>query len=415
MIVCKFGGSSVADAAQIKKTENIVKSNSDRCIVVVSAPGKRNKQDEKITDLLYACQKLAAAGADFYPVWNKIKGRYLEIASVLGVTSAISSELDIVEKKFAERCTADYAASRGEYLNARLIANYFGFEFIDCADVVRLGERGEILPETYALVAARTDSSKKYVVPGFYGKGPDGNIKTFSRGGSDITGSIFAKAVRADVYENWTDVSGIYTADPRITQNGKPITEITYTEMREMAYLGANVFHEEAIAPAKDAGISINIKNTNRPDDAGTFIRAGRDSSGIPLVGVAGKCGFARITVCKSCGCMKDRLAAYGLSPAFRLDGIDTVNIFVSDPGTVDWKKLESDLNVSCMTGLAVVGVVGQGLGCCCTSAVKILAALQAGGVSVRSFNYGGSAVSAVFSVPETEYEKAVDIVASLI
>lgn len=430
MIVCKFGGSSVADAVQISKTQAIVKANPDRRIVVVSAPGKRDKEDDKITDLLYKCHNLASNGKDITAVWDKIRNRYLQIATVLDITSDLKEELITIKSRLMDKCSSDYAASRGEYLNAKLISLYFGFEFIDSAKVIRIGEQGEILPETYDLIKAQIDPAKKYVVPGFYGLGPDGNIKTFSRGGSDITGSIYSKALAADIYENWTDVSGAYTCDPRLTKNARPIPEITYKEMREMAYLGAGVFHEEAIAPARQADITINIKNTNAPEESGTFINSRRDSSKDPVVGIAGKRRFRRITIEKYKLedmhdlhlQLKKELGALGLIISFELKGIDTLNFYVKDEHMIDWdaltERLKTNLGiekVAYASGLAILGIIGEGLTSSFQPLYKILKALTEAGIDIDNLNYGGSPISAVMAIADADYEKAVDIIASVI
>ncbi len=430
MIVCKFGGSSVADAVQISKTQNIVKGNPDRKIVVVSAPGKRDKEDDKITDLLYKCHNLASNDKPIDSAWEKIRNRYLQIAAVLDITWDLKEELDYIENKLAGKCSSDYAASRGEYLNAKLISLYFGFEFLDSAEVIRLGDRGEILPETYDLIREAVDPDKYYVVPGFYGLGPDGEIKTFSRGGSDITGSIYSKALEADIYENWTDVSGIYTTDPRVAEAARPIDDITYREMREMAYLGANVFHEEAIAPARQADISINIKNTNAPGDRGTFINSVRDASKQAVAGIAGKRHFRRITVEKYKledmhelhFELKKALGALGLIIAFELKGIDTLNFYVQDEKMIDWdsfgEKLKADLDVEKVVyseDLAVIGIIGEGLAVSFSHVLEILNAVGKEGINIENINCGGSPISAVLVIRDEDYVKAMNVIASVI
>jgi len=430
MIVCKFGGSSVADAVQISKTRNIVKADSDRRIVVVSAPGKRDKQDDKITDLLYKCHNLANNDKDIAEVWDKIKNRYLQIATVLDITSDIREELEEIRTRLIHKCSPDYAASRGEYLNAKLISLYFGFEFLDSAKVIRIGDRGEILPETYDLIKKSVDPVKCYVVPGFYGLGTDGQIKTFSRGGSDITGSIYAKALNADIYENWTDVSGTYTCDPRITKNARPIPEITYREMREMAYLGAGVFHEEAIAPARQAGITINIKNTNAPADRGTFISSVRDASKNPVAGIAGKRYFRRISIEKYKledmhdlhMQLKKELGTLGLIISLELKGIDTLNFYVQDEDMIDWdaiaENFKKNLGIEkvCFTsGIAIVGIIGEGIASSFAPVFSILDALTKAKIDIDSINCGGSPISTVIAIADADYERAMDIIAAVI
>jgi len=296
--VSKFGGTSLANASQIEKVKKIVFADERRKVVVVSAPGKEHRDDTKITDLLLNCHALVAQGKSYEAPFAIIRRRILEIAKALGVGLDMGSELDAIHDRLAEEKTADYAGSRGEYLNALMIAEYFKATFVDSEQIILLTEDGRVDDRTYSLAAETLKGiDGRIVIPGFYGKGPHGGIQTFSRGGSDITGAIAARAIAADIYENWTDVSGIYLADPRVARKAAPVEKITYREIRELATIGASVFHEDAIAPVRKVGIPINVKNTNDPSAPGTMITAERDASKDHLVGVSGKKPYRRLVV----------------------------------------------------------------------------------------------------------------------
>jgi aspartate kinase len=296
--VSKFGGTSLANASQIEKVKKIVFADERRKVVVVSAPGKEHRDDTKITDLLLNCHALIAQGKSYEAPFAIIRRRILEIAKALGVGLDMGSELDAIHDRLAEEKTADYAGSRGEYLNALMIAEYFKATFVDSEQIILLTEDGRVDDRTYSLAAETLKGiNGRIVIPGFYGKGPHGGIQTFSRGGSDITGAIAARAIAADIYENWTDVSGIYLADPRVARKAAPVEKITYREIRELATIGASVFHEDAIAPVRKVGIPINVKNTNDPSAPGTMITAERDASKDHLVGVSGKKPYRRLVV----------------------------------------------------------------------------------------------------------------------
>jgi aspartate kinase len=296
--VSKFGGTSLANASQIEKVKKIVFADERRKVVVVSAPGKEHRDDTKITDLLLNCHALIAQGKSYEAPFAIIRRRILEIAKALGVGLDMGSELDAIHDRLVEEKTADYAGSRGEYLNALMIAEYFKATFVDSEQIILLTEDGRVDDRTYSLAADTLKGiNGRIVIPGFYGKGPHGGIQTFSRGGSDITGAIAARAIAADIYENWTDVSGIYLADPRVARKAAPVEKITYREIRELATIGASVFHEDAIAPVRKVGIPINVKNTNDPSAPGTMITAERDASKDHLVGVSGKKPYRRLVV----------------------------------------------------------------------------------------------------------------------
>ncbi|MBR3970821.1 MAG: aspartate kinase, partial [Ruminococcus sp.] len=347
--VVKFGGSSLADANQFRKVANIIKSDDKRRYVVPSAPGKRFSDDIKVTDMLYKCCELAGSGVDFTEDFQIIKDRYNGIISDLGVDISLDADFDIIVNELKSRPAKDYAASRGEFLNGKVLAAYLGFNFVDAADVIIFDTKGQLLlDETIKAVRARLKDLDNTVIPGFYGRTTEGVIKTFSRGGSDVTGSIIANAVNAEIYENWTDVSGFLVADPRIVENPEAIETITYRELRELAYMGASVLHEDAIFPVRSAGIPINIRNTNKPEDAGTMIVSNdydfsRESLGHTITGIAGKKGFSTINIEKAM--MNNELGfgmkvlnvlyQNGISFEHMPSGIDTMSI------TVDSSKLD--------------------------------------------------------------------------
>ena len=309
--VVKFGGSSLASAEQFKKVGAIIRADGTRRYVVPSAPGKRFSEDTKVTDLLYACYR-AANEEIFQKVLAEIKSRYQEIIDGLELSLSLEEDFKILEENFRQQIGEEYAASRGEYLNGKIMADYLGFTFVDPAEMIRFDGNGQFDAEiTEALVAKRLKDVTEAVVPGFYGAKENGEIKTFSRGGSDITGSIIAGALDVELYENWTDVSGVMVTDPRIINNPKSIDTITYRELRELSYMGATVLHEDAIFPVRKAGIPINIKNTNAPEEDGTMIV--EDTCKKPpytITGIAGKKGFCSLFIEKSMMIRKSALDA---------------------------------------------------------------------------------------------------------
>lgn len=340
--VVKFGGSSLASATQFSKVGKIIKADPERKFVVPSAPGKRNDKDTKVTDMLYACYALAKEDKSFSSALKKIKDRYESIINGLHMKLSLDEEFKTIEKNFAEKAGEDYAASRGEYLNGIIMANYLGYEFVDPADAIRFDVDGNFMPEeTDKLLKKRLKGVERAVVPGFYGAKADGTIKTFSRGGSDITGSIVSRAVHATSYENWTDVSGFLIADPRIIDNPEPIKIITYRELRELSYMGASVLHEDAVFPVRQAGIPINIRNTNAPEDEGTWIvESTCHHSAYTITGIAGKKGFVAVNVEKDMmnsevGFGRKVLTAFeenGINFEHMPSGIDTMTVFVHEP-----------------------------------------------------------------------------------
>jgi len=426
MKVVKFGGTSLASAAQIKKAVEIIQADDQRQAIVLSAPGKRDNQDIKITDLLINTHKQKTAGEDYLSTFTKIRSRFIELSELLEVNVNIEAELDVIQKKIEAGTTLDFVESRGEYLNSLIISKFLGAEFVDAADVVRLTADGRVDPESYELINKRlAKATGRFVVPGFYGTGPDGEIKTFSRGGSDISGAIVARGINADVYENWTDVSGILQADPRIVSEAQSIPEITYAEVRELASCGASVFHEEAIAPVRDAKIPINVKNTNSPTDCGTMIQPSRSTSKMPVVGVSGKKPYRILQAEKFMlnrypelpGQIKEALAQQNLTVEFDMKGFDTFALMVDSSHDFDENtvckyiidKTEVDDCHFAMT-VALVGIVGAGLQNQTGLLGDMLSALDQAEVKVQSISYGGSQLTALLAVNLEDYEKALKV-----
>jgi aspartate kinase len=425
MIVCKFGGTSMADAAQMRKVKSIIDLNPDRRVIVVSAPGKRSREDEKITDLFYFCHRDASAGNDIAPHFSIIRDRISSIASDFGVASSISVTLDEIEAKIRGGASVDYAASRGEFLAGIVMAELLGAVFVDPAEVVLLTDDGRVDDSTYAMVAEKMKGSGRFVLPGFFGSTADGKVKTFSRGGSDISGAIAARAVEAERYENWTDVSGILMADPRVVDNPRTITEITYREIRELASIGASVFHEEAIAPVRSVGVPINVRNTNDPAAEGSMILPSRDSSTSPVAGISGKKPYRNLFIEKL---MLSRYPAYreellgllrekGIVPEFESRGFDSISFLLSDSAVGDEmellemvkSRLEPD-EVSFRPPMALIGIVGEGMMEKTGLAADFLGALKSAGINVRFINYGGSEITLLIGVDEAKYAEALRV-----
>jgi aspartate kinase len=424
--VVKFGGSSLASAEQFKKVGQIIKADEDRRYVVPSAPGKRNSKDTKVTDMLYACYDLAEAGKDFSKELAKIKARYEEIISGLKLKVSLDGEFKTIEKNFKDKAGSMYAASRGEYLNGILMAAYLGYEFVDSATVVCFDKHGNFDAEkTNKLMAKKLEKLDKAVIPGFYGADSDGRVVTFSRGGSDITGSIVARAIRADVYENWTDVSGFLVADPRIIDNPPEINTITYTELRELAYMGASVLHEDAIFPVRKEGIPINIRNTNKPEDAGTWIvESTAKKSQYTITGIAGKKGFCCVNILKDqmnseVGFVRKVLQAFedqNISIEHVPSGIDTMTVFVSQDEFIEKEQaVVSEIHrlakpdmLEIESDLALIAVVGRGMKSTRGTAGRIFSALAHASVNVRMIDQGSSELNIIIGVETRDFEKAI-------
>lgn len=424
--VSKFGGSSLASAKQFKKVGDIIRADKSRRYVVPSAPGKRNDKDEKVTDMLYACYDAASEGRSYKKILEKIRGRYEEIIEGLDLNLNLDHEFAKLEENFLAGAGRDYAASRGEYLNGIVIANYLGYEFIDAAEVIFFDEQGNFEADlTDKELSERLSHVERAVVPGFYGSRPDGSIKTFSRGGSDVTGSIVAKAVHADLYENWTDVSGFLVTDPRIVEDPEVIETITYRELRELSYMGACVLHEDAIFPVRKEGIPINIRNTNRPEDKGTLIvettcRKPRHT----ITGVAGKKGFCAINIEKAMmntevGFGRKVLSVFeksGISFEHMPSGIDTMTIFVHQSEFEDHEQsviagihraVEPDV-VELESDLALIAVVGRGMRSNRGTAGRVFSALAHARVNVKMIDQGSSEWNIIIGVKNDDFEKAI-------
>jgi aspartate kinase len=429
--VTKFGGSSLASASQFKKVADIILADETRRYVVPSAPGKRFPEDVKVTDMLYACYKAAVKGQDFEKKFDEIKERYNGIIAELGIDLSLDEQYENIKAGFKGRAGRDYAASRGEYLNGIILAKYIGYEFIDAADLVFFNEDGTFNADmTNQTVRDRLVDVERAVVPGFYGSTPNDTIKTFSRGGSDITGSIVAAAVKADLYENWTDVSGFLVADPRIVENPAVINTITYKELRELSYMGATVLHEDAIFPVRKEGIPINIKNTNAPEDPGTMIVESTSKKPEHIItGIAGKKGFSAIRIEKDMmnsevGFGRKVLEQFeknGLSFEHMPSGIDTMTVIVNQ---AEFEPKEQEVlagihrnttpdSIDIEPGLALIAVVGRAMKSAKGTAFRIFEALAKSEVNVKMIDQGSSELNIIIGVLEDELERAMQAIYS--
>ena len=423
----KFGGSSLADAGQFKKVKNIIISDEDRRYIVPSAPGKRFPEDIKVTDLLYKCYGEAKVGGSFDDTLKKIKYRYNEIIDGLEIELNLDDEFETIANTLLSDCDADYAASRGEYLNGIVLAAYLGYEFLDAARVIKFDKEGNFLAEETNEILAKTLSTiERAVIPGFYGSRPDGSIKTFSRGGSDITGSILARALHADVYENWTDVSGFMAADPRIVKDAESIDIITYKELRELSYMGASVLHESAIFPVRKEGIPVNIKNTNAPEDEGTMIV--ESTCHVPahtITGIAGKKGFAAVNIDKDMmnseiGFGRKVLEVFennGLSFEHMPSGIDTMTIFVDMKEFITKEQaviaqlhqaVHPDV-IDLEANLALIAIVGRGMKNSTGLACRVFKALADEKINIKMIDQGSSELNIIVGVKNKDFENAIE------
>ncbi len=429
LIVAKFGGTSVASAAQLRKVAAIIAADPARRVVVPSAPGKISGDDTKITDLLYLSHQLAAKHQPLGAVWEAIRDRFAGIVRELGLSLDLGPALDEVKRRIEGGATADYAASRGEALHGMVVAALLGATYVDAAEVVLFDRSGRLDPATYERIAARVGPEGRWVIPGFYGATAQGEIKTFSRGGSDVTGAIVARALRARIYENWTDVSGVLMTDPRVVPEARPIAEITYRELRELSYMGASVLHEEAVFPVRDLGIPINIKNTNRPEDPGTMIVPERDPGHQVVVGIAGTRGFTVFNVEKALmngevgfgRRLLDVFERLGISYEHTPTGIDTMSVVVSDKflatpgGTSRCDEIVEDIqgavrpdSVKPVPGMALVATVGQGMNHAIGTAARLFSALAKARVNVRMIDQGSSEQNIIVGVEEGDLATAI-------
>lgn len=425
--VAKFGGTSLADADQLRKVRSIVRADPERRYVVPSAPGKRTSADRKITDLLYLCHTHVSQNVPFEEVYGIISERYLEIVRDLNLKIDLRPHLAEIKKKVSEGATADYTASRGEFLNGLVVAELLGYEFVDPCDIIFFDDRGRLdAAKTQEATSRRLKNVERAVIPGFYGSSRDGKVKTFSRGGSDITGAIIARGVGADIYENWTDVSGLLMADPNIVKNPKPIDTVTYRELRELAYMGANVLHDEAVFPVREAGIPVRIKNTYRPDDPGTLILQDADpiTHTGTITGIAGKKGFTVIVIEKA---LMNKELGYGrrilsvlevngISFEHMPSGIDTISLVISDQ-QLDKKldKVIREIKAECapdsvevFPNMALVATVGRGMAHTPGIAAKLFTALGNEKTNVRMIDQGSSEINIIVGVENEDLERAV-------
>lgn len=426
--VAKFGGSSVADGIQLTKMKNIIEADSDRKYIVVSAPGKRFDGDSKVTDLLYLCKTHIDHNLPHDQLFQVIADRYMAVLINLGVKLDLNRYFDEIRENLRKNPSADYVASRGEYLSAILVAAFLGYDFVDTAGLIQFDAKGRFLSEeTNAALKAELAKHERAVIPGFYGSGPDGEIRTFSRGGSDITGSLVARAVDADVYENWTDVSGFLCADPRIVKNPKQISSISYKELRELSYMGASVLHEDAIYPARMGNIPINIRNTNKPDDPGTMITD--DMSLLTreervVTGIAGSKDFTVVGLYKNMmssekGFVRRILGIlddYDIQFEHLPSGIDTVSVVMADKnvdGRLDelLEEFQSRLrpdSIDVIHDIALIATVGHGMDRRAGTSARLFTALANAGVNIRMIDQGSSEMNIIVGVENKDFETAI-------
>ena len=430
--VVKFGGSSLASAEQFQKAAGIVREEEDRRYVIPSAPGKRYGSDTKVTDLLYTCFRLAESGQEYAEIFANIRDRYDEIRNGLSLSVDLDAEFDTIETVLKEGKQKDYIASRGEYLNGLLLAAYLDIPFIDAAELVAFDENGEFdSRKTDKQIAAHLEDVPRAVIPGFYGAKPDGTIHTFSRGGSDITGSLVAKAIHADLYENWTDVSGFLMADPRIVKDPVTITTITYREMRELSYMGATVLHEDAVFPLRKEGIPINVRNTNHPEDPGTMVvESTCNKPRFTITGIGGKKGFASITIEKAMmntevGFGRKVLEVFekeGMTFEHTPSGIDTFTVFVNQHEFEPHEqKIIAGLHRSVQPDMielesdqALIAVVGRGMRRTRGTAGRIFSALAHAHVNVKMIDQGSSELNIIIGVENRDFEAAIRAIYSI-
>ena len=422
-ITCKFGGTSLATVERIKTAAEIIKAKDERRFIVPSAPGKRSDDDKKITDLLYAWHNMAKEGLDPAEPKRIITERFVELEKGLGLSEKIAEKIEAISVEAANHSEPDFMASRGEYLNGQLISEYLGATFVDPVDCIKFNEEGHLDSKSYELLGEALSGPDMYIVPGFYGSMPDGSVKTFSRGGSDVTGSIVARATNSDMYENWTDVSGFRMADPRIVADAKHIEEITYDELRELSYMGASVLHDEAIFPVRAPGIPINIRNTNDPDHGGTLILADRETK-LPVCGIAGRSGCSMVSMKKTL-MNKERgfgwrvlsvLEEHGVSFEHMPTGIDTLSLIFRDEelqnhGQAIVKGIERTCEpdtISLTSELALIATVGIGMNHHIGVAAHLFKALSDARINIRVIDQGSSEMNIIIGVDEEDLNKAI-------
>ncbi len=433
--VLKFGGSSLASGETFEKVKNIVEADSSRSIVIVSAPGKRHSKDMKVTDLLYLCQAHIKYNANFDHLFEEIKGRYQAIYDYCGLTQDLDSEFAQIKEKLNKKTSVDYIVSRGEYLNAKLMAEYLGYTFVDSTEWLYFNFNGKVdFEKSYAALSAIIEKTNRVVIPGFYGVTPDGAVKTFSRGGSDITGAIAAAAVNADMYENWTDVSGIMTADPRIVENPRPIENVTFAELRELSYMGAEVLHEETVFPVRQKNIPLYIKNTNDMNARGTLIMESfdeeDDASASFITGISGKKNYSIITIAKNR--MNDEIGyvrrALEVFERFQIpiehipSSIDSFSVVVASTHIENrMHELISALNaavapdtINIANEISLIAIVGRKLQSNIGIAGKIFTALGENDINIRMIEQGADEINIIIGVDDINFKKTIRVLYNL-
>lgn len=423
VITCKFGGTSLADADSIRQAEAIIRADDNRRYVVPSAPGKRYPDDHKITDLLYTWHSLLQQGLSPAEPREIIATRFIDLARALEVEIDIEAELIAIEAEAKTQETPDFLASRGEYLNGKLLAALLDATFVDPQECILFDDAGELKLETYAILGERLKAPGRYVVPGFFGALPDGTVKTFARGGSDITGAVVARATHSTLYENWSDISGFRMADPRIVDNPKYIKEVTYQELRELSYMGAGVLHDEAIRPVREIGIPVNLRNTKEPDHPGTLIVRDRVSEQ-PVCGIAGRAGFTMINIEKA---FMNKERGFGLRLLRVLEefdigwehmptGIDTMSLIVRDEdlgtnGPALVRAIKERCNpdeISLADGMAIIATVGKGMNHQVGTAARLCTALSEANINLDVIDQGSSEMNIIVGVDEGDLHDAV-------
>ncbi len=428
--VAKFGGSSVADGIQLTKTKQIITQDPDRRYIVVSAPGKRYESDNKITDILYLCKTHIEHNLPYDQLFQVVADRFMAVQINLGIKVDLFRYFDEIRENLKQNPSADYIASRGEYLNAVLVAAFLGYDFVDTKDLIKFDAKGKLMmPETDEAIRAELAKHERAVLPGFYGSLPDGSVKTFSRGGSDITGALVARAMAADVYENWTDVSGFLMADPRIVKNPEQIRKISYKELRELSYMGASVLHEDAIYPARMANVPINIRNTNAPENPGTMITSeaeayGDGDAGRIITGIAGSKDFTVVALYKNMmsserGFVRRILGIlddYDINFEHLPSGIDTVSVVMSNQsinGRLDEvldefrTRLRPD-SIDVFENMALIATVGHGMSFRPGVSARLFTALADAGVNIRMIDQGSSEMNIIVGVENKDFETAI-------
>ena len=424
--ITKFGGSSVASAEQFKKVKAIIESDESRRFVVISAAGKRNSKDNKITDLLYLCQAHVTYHVDYLPLFNLIAERFLEIKRDLGLTTPIEDDLEDMRVRLPDM-SVDEIVSRGEFFTSKLMADFLGFPFVDAKDIVAMNFDGTFnFEETSARLIKVLEKCDRFVMPGFYGSLPDGAVRVMSRGGSDISGSILARCINADVYENWTDVSGFLMADPRIVKNPRNIESITFSELRELSYMGASVLHEDAVFPLRERNIPIHVLNTNRPNDPGTIVQdtIAPDPNGPMVTGIAGKKDFIAIEISKKnmsnrVGFVRQVLSVleqYGVSVEHIPSGIDSFSVVVNRADVKQniyeiiarIKELMQPDIIRLTDPFALIATVGRNMNSRPGTSGRLFAALGKAGVNIRMIAQGSAELNIIVGVSNKDFNTAI-------